>query len=111
MNFFTWLIFSVFALFVTLVLEVLLAMSIYVYLDLNHQQIFGQLVVWAGSTLQSLRELLGGAAPELANATNASVLGELAPTAFLLLVLGLFASGVIRFFAWMVRRLARSDDY
>ena len=105
------LIFSVFALFVTLVLEVLLAMAVYVYLNLYHEQLFGQLVGWAGSTLQSLREMLSATAPELATASNVSVLGELAPKAFLLLVLGLFASGVIRFFAWMVRRLARSDEY
>ena len=111
MNFFTWLIFSVVALFVTLVLEVLLGMAIYAYLDLYHKPLFGELVSWAGSTLQSLREMLSAAAPELATVGNSSILGEIAPTAFLLLVLGLFASGVIRFFSWMVRRLARSDDY
>ena len=111
MNFVTWLIFSVVALFVTLVLEVLLAMAVYVYLNLYHEELFGSLVGWAGTTLQSLREMLSESAPELATASNVSILGELAPKAFLLLVLGLFASGVIRFFAWMVRRIARTDDY
>lgn len=109
MGFFGWLIWSLGALFVTLVLEILLAVSLYIYLDIVHRDLFAQLVVWADGVLASLTELLRGYWPELATQASASLLGDFAPKAFLLLVIGLFASGVIRFFAWMVRHALRSD--
>lgn len=111
MNFITWLIFSVFALFVTLLLEVLLAMSLYIFLNLQAPGLFASLVGWSRDMLNMLLDFLQGAAPRLAAQGDVSLFGELGPKAFLLLVLGLFASGVIRFFAWMVRRMARSEDY
>ena len=73
--------------------------------------LFAVLVAWSREMLNMLLEFFRGLAPDLASRTDVSLAGDLAPKAFLLLVLGLFASGVIRFFAWMVRRLARSDDY
>lgn len=111
MNFFAWFLFSVFALFATLLMEVLLAMAIFIYLNLEAQDLFAVLVAWSRDLMNMLLEFFRGFAPDLASRTDVSLAGDLAPKAFLLLVLGLFASGVIRFFAWMVRRLARNDDY
>lgn len=105
-----WVIWSVVALLVTLVIEVMLAMVLYIYLDLNHRDFFGVLVGWARSAMNELLELLRGSSVELYNAANQSLAGEVAAKAFLLLVLGLFASGVIRMLAWSVRRMLRGRE-
>lgn len=100
-----WILWSVFALLATLILEVLLAMAVYIYLNLNHPTFFGSLVQYARTGLEALNDGLNAAAPGFATQANASLLGEFAPKAFLLLVLGLFASGVIRMIAWSFRRM------
>ncbi|MEL6977069.1 MAG: hypothetical protein AAGM38_00115 [Pseudomonadota bacterium] len=105
-----WVIWSVVALLTTLVLEVMLAMLLYVYLDLNHREFFGVLVSWARDGMNFLLNSLQGASAELYNAANQSLAGEVAAKAFLLLVLGLFASGVIRMLAWSVRRVLRARE-
>lgn len=105
-----WVIWSVVALLITLVLEVMLAMVLYVYLDLNHREFFGVLVGWARDGMNALLAALEGASGDLYAAANQSLAGEVAAKAFLLLVLGLFASGVIRMLAWSVRRVLRPRD-
>ena len=109
MGFIGYLLWSVAALFITLVMEVLLAMAIYIYLDLNHRDFFGLLVAWARNAMNGLLDGLRTTAPDLYIAANQSLAGEVAAKAFLLLVLGLFASGVIRFLAWTVRRVVRGE--
>lgn len=105
-----YVIWSVVALLVTLVLEVMLAMVLYIYLDLNHREFFGILVGWARDGMNALLGGLQEASGDLYVAANQSLAGEVAAKAFLLLVLGLFASGVIRMLAWSVRRLLRSSE-
>lgn len=106
MGFLLYVLWSVVALAVTLVLEVLLAMALYIYLDLNHRDFFGWLVVQARNAMNGLLDALS-AYPEMFQAANTSLAGEFAAKAFLLLFLGLFASGFIRMVVWLVARLFR----
>ncbi|MEM9724508.1 MAG: hypothetical protein AAF909_03475 [Pseudomonadota bacterium] len=109
MGFIGSLIWSIAAFLATLILEILLALAIYVFLDINYRDLFGALTNWARETLSALLSTLSDFAPSLYTAANQSVAGEISATGFLLLVIGLFASGVIRLIAWMVRRAVRGD--
>lgn len=92
-------------LFGLLVLEVLLAMAIYMYLATNHVGLFGEMVRWARDVLNLLLDTLEMLLPNLSGAAFASLAGEIGPKSFLLLVLGLFASGLMRVVLWSGNRV------
>lgn len=88
-------------LFGTLILEVLLAMAIYIYLATNHVELFGELVRYARDGLNLTIDLMERALPGLSNQAYATLAGEIGPKSFLLLVLGLLASGLWRLVVWI----------
>lgn len=91
----------------TLIFEILLAMAVYVYLQTQHEELFGQLVLYARDALNWILDLFESTAPDLLQLASTSIAGDLTPKAFLLLFIGLFASGLIRAVSWSFRRIMR----
>lgn len=89
----------------TLVFEVVLAIALYMYLELEHRSFFGTLVSYAADASRAIADALEAVAPNLFVQANTSFLGEVSPKAFLLLFLGLFASSMLRLLVWTIRGL------
>ncbi len=88
-----------------LIVELLAAMLIYIYLNLYHVALFGDLVRNARYVLDALVGQMEYWLPVSANSGYATLIGELGPKSLLLLLLGLVSAMVIRFLA---RSLARA---
>jgi hypothetical protein len=102
-------------LLINLIVEIFAAMLTYIYLDLYHREMFGNLVGVAREILISFTQYLTNIAPEFANQANTSLLGEFGPKAILLLVIGLLVSAVLRsltmiIFKGLDNMRSRSDD-
>ena len=95
-------------LFGTLVFEVLLAMAIYIYLATNHIETFGEMVRIARNILNVLVDTMETWLPAISNQAYATLVGEIGPKSFLLLVLGLFASGLLRLVIWVCKGAVRT---
>ena len=89
------------------VLELALAIMVYVYLALYDLETFGWLVKASKGILDSAISWMEFMMPELSNRAYATLLGELGPKAMLLLLIGLIVGAVIRFIAWTLMRLVR----
>ena len=89
------------------VLELALAIMLYVYLALYHLDTFGWLVRVSKGVLDSAISWMEVLMPELSNRAYATLLGELGPKAMLLLLVGLIVGALIRFIAWTVVRMVR----
>jgi hypothetical protein len=99
---------SIIILLVTLILEIFLSMFTYIYLALFHLTFFGELVRFARHTLNGIVDLMELLLPGLSTQAHATLVGELGPKSFLLLFIGLFASGLMRVIGWGWRKaLAR----
>lgn len=85
-----------------LVVEVVVAMLVYMYLNLNHLETFGRLVGLSRELLNRFAIELERVSPELANQANATILGELGAKSILLLFIGLLVSILIRFFGYFL---------
>lgn len=83
-----------------LVIEVFAAMLAYMYLNINHLNIFGSLVRLSGELLDQFEAQLKIFYPELANNAYATILGELNPKSVLLLIIGLTIGTVVRLMIW-----------
>ena len=92
---------------IMVVLELALAIMVYVYLALYDLETFGWLVRWSKGVLDSAIGWMEVLMPELSNRAYATLLGELGPKAMLLLLIGLIVGAVIRFIAWMIMRAVR----
>lgn len=88
------------------ILEVLLAMMIYIYVAVAHRELFGELVRMARDALTYVFDGIEKLPTEVSNQAYATLIGELGPKSFLLLVIGLVASGLIRMVVWVFRRIA-----
>lgn len=89
------------------VLELALAIMLYVYLALYDLDTFGWLVRMSKNILDSAILWMESLLPELSNRAYATLLGELGPKAMLLLLIGLIVGALIRFVAWSIVRLVR----
>jgi hypothetical protein len=87
-----------------LIVEILVTMLAYIYLNLYHMDTFGYLIKESRYMLDLLARSLEQLSPELAERAYATLLGELGPKAFLLLVMGLIAGTLVRFLAWLIGR-------
>src|SRR5262245_40258916 len=93
---------------VLLVVELIATMIVYIYLNLYHIGTFGYLVRWARAVLDVFTGQLEYWLPVSSNAAYATLIGELGPKSFLLLILGLLTATVIRgLVRWIERRAAR----
>jgi hypothetical protein len=81
---------------VLLVVELVLTMVVYTYLNLKFLETFGYLVRLSRSVLDALSSLLVYLLPGQANAAYATLLGELGPKAILLLLIGLVVATIVR---------------
>lgn len=102
---------SIIILLVTLILEIFLSMFTYIYLALFHLTFFGELVRFARHALNGIVDLMESLLPGLSTQAHATLVGELGPKSFLLLFIGLFASGLMRVISWGWRKaLARASS-
>ena len=83
-------------LLINLIIEIFAAMLVYIYLDLYHRELFGNLVGIAREILNSFTLHLTNIAPEFANRANTSLLGEFGAKSILLLVIGLLVAAILR---------------
>lgn len=86
-----------------LILEVLIAMLVYMYLNLYHPYTFGWLISVARKVLDYFTTYLEQLSPDFANRAYATVLGELGPKSVLLLLIGLAVSALARILIHAVR--------
>lgn len=103
-------LFTVVAFLATLIFEILLAMSLFVYIRLYLPPLFDSLQNFSFWLLNAIRDTIRDSAPDLAENVNVALVGDLSANAVTLLVLGLFASGVIRVIIWSVRSMFRRGD-
>jgi hypothetical protein len=96
---------------ISVIVEVVLAMIAYMYLALNHSELFGQLVLLSRDVLNAFANQLEAWAPHLTNRAYSTLLGELGPKSILLLLIGLTVSAFGRLIAWLWRRLARKREH
>jgi len=90
------------------VVEVIVAMFAYMYLALNHVEIFGTLISFSRDVLNLFANQLEKYSPELANRAYTTLLGELGPKSILLLLIGLIVGALGRLISWIVRRWIQS---
>jgi hypothetical protein len=90
-----------------LIVELITAMLVYMYLNLNHVQTFGHLVRFAKYVLDTIVAQLEYWLPGTANAAYATLIGELGPKSILLLLIGLLSGVVIRFLVRLITRRVR----
>jgi hypothetical protein len=88
---------------VYLIVEVFLAMLVYMYLNLSHPYTFGWLTSLAARLLAAFTFYLERLSPDLANQAFRTLLGEIGPKAMLLLLIGLLVGAVARLVIWAVR--------
>jgi hypothetical protein len=86
-----------------LIVEVFLAMLVYMYLNLSHPYTFGWLIGLAARLLAAFTTYLEQLSPDLANQAFRTLLGEIGPKAVLLLLIGLIVGAVARLVIWAVR--------
>jgi predicted tellurium resistance membrane protein TerC len=96
--------FTVVEILALLLVELIAAMLIYSYLNLNHIELFGHLVRNARYVLDVLVSQMEYWLPGSANDAYASLVGELGPKSLLLLLIGLVSAMVIRFIARSLSR-------
>ena len=89
---------------VYLLVEVLVAMTAYMYLNLHHIQTFGYLIGISRTLLNAFANHLEKLSPEIANQAYATILGELGAKSILLLFIGLAVSAAIRALIWFVHK-------
>ena len=89
---------------ILLLVELVAAMLIYIYLNLYHVTLFGQLVRDARYVLDALVSQMEYWLPISSNSAYATLIGELVPKSLLLLLIGLVSAMVIRF---LIRSAAR----
>jgi hypothetical protein len=87
-----------------LIVEVIVAMLAYIYLNLYQVETFGRLVGFCRELLNTFATQLERFSPELATQAYATLLGELGAKSVLLLFLGLGVSALIRLLGALLHR-------
>lgn len=95
--------FSLVGFFVMLIVEIALAMTLYIWIKGALPSVFVALQGVGSSVLSLAASLLGDLAPSAADNASLQLFGELSNNAMVLLILGLLASGVVRVLLWTVR--------
>jgi hypothetical protein len=91
-----------------LIVELVAAMLAYMYLAINHRELFGTLVRQARQVLDVFSTQFEALFPENVDAAYATLLGELGPKSILLLLLGLAVGAVVRLIIWLISAFLRA---
>lgn len=91
-------------LMIVVIFEVVVAMLAYMYLALNHIEMFGYLVGLSRDVLNLFAEQLKKFSPDFALRADTTLLGELGPKSILLLLIGLTVAAVGRLGGWIAKR-------
>ncbi len=87
---------TVFQVVLLLLVELIATMLVYMYLNFYHIETFGHLVRLARYPLDVIGVQVEYWVPAQANSVYATLIGELGPKSFLLLILGLIVAAIIR---------------
>jgi hypothetical protein len=91
-----WALITVFQVILLLLVELITTMLVYMYLNFYHIETFGHLVRLARYPLDLIGVQTEYWLPASANSAYATLIGELGPKSFLLLILGLIVAAIIR---------------
>ena len=90
---------------VMVVLELFSALLIYMYLAVYDRDLFASLIQFSDWVLNASVKPTLALFPELEGQAYLTLVGELAPKAMLLLLIGLSVGAVFRLVAWLVRMI------
>ncbi len=88
-----------------LIVELVVAMLVYVYLALYNLELFGSLVRVARDVLNIMIDQMEYFFPAQTNTAYATLIGELGPKSILLLLIGLTVGAIIRMLGWGLSRM------
>ena len=91
-----WALITIFQVILLLLVELITTMLVYMYLNFNHIETFGHLVRLARYPLDLIGVQTEYWLPASVNSAYATLIGELGPKSFLLLILGLIVAAIIR---------------
>jgi hypothetical protein len=100
---------TIFQVVLLLLAELITTMLVYMYLNFYHIETFGHLVRLARYPLDLIGVQTEYWLPASANSVYATLIGELGPKSFLLLILGLIVAAVIRSAVHFAATLGRRD--
>jgi hypothetical protein len=101
---------TIFQVVLLLLAELITTMLVYMYLNFYHIETFGHLVRLARYPLDLIGVQTEYWLPGSANSAYATLIGELGPKSFLLLILGLIVAAVIRSAVHFAATLGRRDS-
>jgi hypothetical protein len=92
---------------VLLLMELVLTVLVYSGLNVYHFDLFGRLVQFAGTVLETMAGFVERFFPAASSTAYASLFGELGPKSMLLLLIGLAVAALLRLLAGLLRALVR----
>lgn len=90
---------------IMVVLELFLALLIYMYLAVYNRELFASLILFSDWVLNTSIKPTLALFPELEGQAYLTLVGELAPKAMLLLLIGLSVGAVFRLLGWLLATL------
>lgn len=91
-----------------LVVELIMTVLVYSMLNIYQFELFGRLVRFAGSVLETMSEFVARFFADSADTAYASLFGELGPKSMLLLLIGLAVAAVMRLVLGLMRATSRA---
>ncbi|MET0408904.1 MAG: hypothetical protein ABW006_11100 [Hyphomicrobium sp.] len=91
---------------VLLIVELILTILVYTALNVYSFELFGRLVRFAGTVLETMAGLVERFFSGSSSTAYASLFGELGPKSMLLLLIGLIVAAIVRLLTSLVRELA-----
>jgi len=102
-----WALITISQVLLLLLIELITTMLVYMYLNFYHIETFGHLVRLARYPLDVIGMQMEYWLPTSVNSAYATLIGELGPQSFLLLILGLIVAALIRSAVHFAANLAR----
>lgn len=90
---------------ILLIVELIVTVLVYTGLNIYSFELFGRLVRFAGSVLETMSALVPQIFAGSADAAYASLFGELGPKSMLLLLIGLAVAAVMRLLVSLARAM------
>jgi hypothetical protein len=89
-----------------LIVELILTVLVYTALNVYSFELFGTLVRFAGTVLETMAGLVERFFSGASNTAYASLFGELGPKSMLLLLIGLVVAAIVRLLTSLVRGMS-----